>query len=123
MPSSRILICGARVAGSTLAFWLAKHDFEVVVVERSSAEQTAGQGIDIEGLAFEIVKLMGILDKIKEKTTGEEGLAIVDEQNHPWAIFEVEAAGQSRLSPTRAIKIMRVTWHRFSAKPLTKIQM
>lgn len=102
MPSNRILICGAGVAGSTLAYWLAKHDFQVVVVERSSAEQTAGQGIDIEGPGLEIVKLMGILDKIKEKTTGELGIAIVDEQSRSCGIFEADG-----LSLTKSIEIMR----------------
>ena len=41
MPFERVLICGAGVAGSILAYWLAKHDFQVVVVERSKTEQTA----------------------------------------------------------------------------------
>ena len=102
MPSGRILICGAGVAGSTLAYWLARHDFQVVVVERSPAEQTAGQGIDIEGPALEIVKMMGILDKIGEKTTGELGFAIVDEQSRSCGIFEADG-----FSLTRSIEIMR----------------
>lgn len=102
MPLRRILICGAGVAGSTLAYWLARHDFQVVVVERSLAEQTAGQGIDIEGPGLEIVKLMGVLDKINEMMTGEEGFAIVDEQFRPCGIFE--AGG---VSLTRSVEIMR----------------
>ena len=104
MPSTRILICGAGIAGSTLAYWLARHDFQVVVIERSQAEQTAGQGIDIEGPALEVVKLMGmgILDKIKEKTTGELGSAVVDEQSHACGIFEADGFGL-----TRSIEIMR----------------
>jgi len=73
MPFERILICGAGVAGSILAFWLAKHDFQVVVVERSKTEQKAGQGIEIEEPALKIVKAMGILDELNEKKTGEMG--------------------------------------------------
>ena len=105
MPSKRILVCGAGIAGSTLAFWLSKYDFEVLVVERSSSEFTAGQGIDIEGPGFEIVKLMGILDQIKSKTTGEVGVAIVDEQDQPCGVFDVDDAGS--ISLTRSIEIMR----------------
>lgn len=52
MRSERVLVCGAGVAGSILAFWLAKHDFQVVVVERSKAGQKAGQGTEIEGPAL-----------------------------------------------------------------------
>ncbi|KAI9810548.1 MAG: hypothetical protein M1827_006221 [Pycnora praestabilis] len=102
MPSSRILICGAGVAGSTLAYWLARHDFQVVIVERSPAEQTAGQGIDIEGPAVKIVKLMGILDEINKKTTHEAGAAVVDEQSRSCAIFEAGGVGL-----TKSIEIMR----------------
>lgn len=102
MPPSKVLISGAGVAGSTLAYWLARHDFQIVVVERSPADQTAGQGIDIEGPALEIVKLMGILDEIKKKTTGELGVAVVDEQFRSWGIFEADG-----FSLTRAVEIMR----------------
>ncbi|KAL9104879.1 MAG: hypothetical protein Q9163_000196 [Psora crenata] len=67
MPSERVLICGAGVAGSILAFWLAKHNFQVVVVERSKAEQKARQEIEIEEPALKVVKLMGILDQLNER--------------------------------------------------------
>ena len=102
MPSERILICGAGVAGSVLAFWLARHDFQVVVIERSKAEQKAGQGIEIEEPALKVVKLMGILDKLNEKRTGEMGFNLVDQQSRSWAIFE--AGG---ISPTGDLEIMR----------------
>lgn len=104
MATPRILICGAGIAGSTLAYWLAKNGFHVVVVERSAAAKTAGQGIDIEGPALEIVKLMGLLEKVQEKTTREVGAAVVDEQNRPCAIFDVEGGG---VTLTRAIEILR----------------
>ena len=89
MPSERILICGAGVAGSVLAFWLAKHDFQVVVIERSKIEQKAGQGIEIEEPALKIVMAMGILDKLNEKKTGELGFNLVDAQARSCGILEV----------------------------------
>lgn len=102
MPSERILICGAGVAGSILAYWLAKHDFQVVVIERSRTEQKAGQGIEIEEPALKIVKSMGILDKLIEKKTGEMGFNLVDAQARSWGILEVGG-----ISPTGALEIMR----------------
>ena len=102
MPSERILVCGAGVAGSILAFWLAKHDFQVVVVERSKAEQKAGQGIEIEEPALKVVKLMGIIDKINEKKTGEMGFNLVDAQGCSCGVLEV-----GRFSPTGALELMR----------------
>ena len=103
MPSERILICGAGVAGSILAFWLAKHDFQVVVVERSKAEQKAGQGIEIEEPALKVVKLMGILDKLNEKKTGEMGFDFVDQQSHSCGFFEVGGS----ISLTGTLELMR----------------
>lgn len=102
MPSERILICGAGVAGSILAFWLAKHDFQVTVVERSKAEQKTGQGLEIEEPALKVVKLMGILDKLNEKKTGEMGFDLVDQQSRSYGLFEVGG-----ISPTGALELMR----------------
>ena len=102
MPSERILICGAGVAGSILAFFLAKHDFQVVVVERARSEQKLGQGVEIEDPALKIVKLMGILDKLQEKKTGEMGFNLVDAQARSYGLLEVGGVG-----PTGALEIMR----------------
>lgn len=102
MPAERILICGAGVAGSILAYWLAKHDFQVVVVERSKAEQKAGQGIEIEEPALKIVKAMGILDQLNEKKTGEMGFNLVDAQARSCGILEVGG-----ISLTGALELMR----------------
>ncbi len=102
MPSERVLICGAGIAGSVLAFWLAKHDFQVVVVERSKAAQKAGQGLEIEEPALQVVKLMGILDKLNEKKTGEMGFDLVDQQSRSHGSFKVGG-----FSPTGALELMR----------------
>jgi len=102
MPSERVLICGAGVAGSILAFWLARYDFQVVVVERAKADQKAGQGIEIEEPALTVVKLMGILEKLNERKTGEMGFNLVDQQSRSCGIFEVGG-----ISPTGALELMR----------------
>jgi len=102
MPSERVLICGAGIAGSILAFWLAKHDFQVVVIERSKAEQRAGQGLEIEEPALTVVRQMGILDKLHEKKTGELGFELVDAQSRSCGILS--AGG---LSITGALELMR----------------
>ncbi|KAL9616195.1 MAG: hypothetical protein Q9160_008906 [Pyrenula sp. 1 TL-2023] len=102
MPSERVLVCGAGVAGSISAFWLAKNDFEVVVVERSRAEQKLGQGIEIEEPALQVVKSMGVLDKLNEIRTGEMGFDLVDQHSRLWANFDVGG-----VSPTGALELMR----------------
>ncbi|KIW46153.1 uncharacterized protein PV06_01840 [Exophiala oligosperma] len=102
MPSQRVLIVGAGVAGSVAAFWLAKYDFEVVVIERSKAEQKAGQGIEIEEPALQVVKAMGILDELNEKKTGELGFECHDEKFRVHGRLETGA-----FSPTGNLELMR----------------
>ena len=102
MPSQKILVCGAGIAGSTVAYWLAKNGFEVSVIERSPAKQGAGQGIDIEGPGLEIVKMMGIFDELQRRTTKEAGSKVVDEHNRTCGTFD--AGG---VSGTKEIEIMR----------------
>ena len=102
MPSERVLVCGAGIAGSILAFWLAKYDFQVVVIERSKAEQKAGQGLEIEEPALKVVKAMGIFDRLTEKKTGEMGFDLVDQHSRSHGLFEV---GQH--SPTGDLELMR----------------
>ncbi|KAI9761536.1 MAG: hypothetical protein M4579_000927 [Chaenotheca gracillima] len=101
-PAERILICGAGVAGSILAYWLAKHDFQVVVVERAKAEQKAGQGIEIEEPALQVVKAMGILDELNDRKTGELGFSVVDEQSRTCGVLEVGG-----ISLTGELELMR----------------
>lgn len=101
MPSDRVLICGAGVAGSVLAFWLAKSGFQVVVIERSKAEQKAGQGIEIEEPALRVVKVMGIMDKLNEVRTGEMGFQLVDQRDRSYGIL-----GAAGISPTGALEMV-----------------
>ena len=102
-PPARILIDGAGIAGSTHAFFLARHPtFHITVVDRSPATQPAGQGIDIDGPALDVVIRMGILDEIRAKTTREVGAALVNELGEKCAVFDVGGVGL-----TRAIEIMR----------------
>ncbi|KAL8832011.1 MAG: hypothetical protein Q9191_000540 [Dirinaria sp. TL-2023a] len=103
MPSERVLVCGAGPAGSILAYWLARNDFQVVVIERSRSEQKAGQGIEIEEPALTVVKAMGVLDKLQEKKTGEKGFKLEDAQARSYGVLD---AGDG-ISPTGALELMR----------------
>jgi 2-polyprenyl-6-methoxyphenol hydroxylase-like FAD-dependent oxidoreductase len=49
-----VLICGAGIAGPTLAFWLARLGFEATVVERSQRLRSSGSPVDVHGPATEI---------------------------------------------------------------------
>ena len=50
----KILISGAGIAGSTLAYWLAHYGFEVTIVEKSPELRTGGYIIDFWGAGFNV---------------------------------------------------------------------
>lgn len=72
----KVLISGASIAGTALAFWLQKDGYSITVIERSRVFRTGGQNIDIEGPGQEVIKLMGLEKKIEEMNTREKGVQL-----------------------------------------------
>jgi 2-polyprenyl-6-methoxyphenol hydroxylase-like FAD-dependent oxidoreductase len=81
MEQRTVLISGASIAGPALAFWLKRHGFRPVVVERAGELRRGGQNIDVRGAARTVVRRMGIEDEIRAATTGEKGIRFVDGDN------------------------------------------
>jgi 2-polyprenyl-6-methoxyphenol hydroxylase-like FAD-dependent oxidoreductase len=73
-----VLISGASVAGTTLAYWLERQGFTVTVVERSQGLRPGGQAIDIRGPALGVVERMGLLDAVAARKTAIRGMSMVD---------------------------------------------
>jgi 2-polyprenyl-6-methoxyphenol hydroxylase-like FAD-dependent oxidoreductase len=90
-----ILISGAGVAGTTLAYWLRRYGFHPTVVEQAAAPRPGGQAIDLRGAAREVVDRMGILDQIRRAHTGTRGLAYVDAANKRLASLPADLLGDS----------------------------
>jgi 2-polyprenyl-6-methoxyphenol hydroxylase-like FAD-dependent oxidoreductase len=94
MPSAtqplNILISGSGIAGPVTAYWL--HRFmptcQITILERSPQPRLGGQAVDLRSSALPIVKKMGILDKVKEKTTTEVGMQFVYRDGERRATFE-----------------------------------
>lgn len=104
VTSKKILISGAGIAGSTLAFWLSKMGHNVTVVERAQTLRLSGQTVDIRDEGCEVVTRMGIMDEIKSLMTREEGLRFVDSNNRIRA--EYPSAGGKKAFVTD-IEILR----------------
>ncbi|KAL8661280.1 MAG: hypothetical protein Q9168_008403 [Polycauliona sp. 1 TL-2023] len=100
----RVLISGAGIAGTVLAYWLAKHNFQIILIERSLSNTQAGQIIDVEGPTQEIVSRMGLMDQIKSNITHEAGIRFVDDSGSEYARVP---AGQTVVGISNEIEIMR----------------
>lgn len=61
----QVLISGASFAGLTLAYWLNKFGYQVTIIEVGKDLRKGGSPIDVRGKALDVVKEMGILEKIK----------------------------------------------------------
>lgn len=106
MSMPRVLISGASVAGPALAYWLVRAGCKVTVVERAPILRKAGQGVDVRDTARDVVKRMGIFDKLREKSSQEEGLELVDSKNRAYAKFAMDDSGKGD-SITCDIEILR----------------
>ncbi|MGW5050295.1 FAD-dependent oxidoreductase [Actinokineospora sp. NPDC004072] len=66
----RALICGAGIAGLTLAWWLRRADWDVTVVERSPGPRPDGYMMDFFGSGYDIAERMGLIDQIRAADAG-----------------------------------------------------
>ncbi|MFI8457108.1 FAD-dependent monooxygenase [Kitasatospora sp. NPDC085464] len=76
-PTS-VLVSGAGIAGTALAYWLQRYGFRVTVVERARALRGGGQAVDIRGNALDVVERMGLLAEVRARRTGLRGMSVVD---------------------------------------------
>lgn len=103
MKATKILVSGGSIAGLTLAYWLIQHGCEVTVIERNAGLRLGGQNIDVKGPAWEIIKKMGLAEKIRAANTTEVGIRFVNTNNKILAEFPKDNA----VSMTQEIEILR----------------
>jgi 2-polyprenyl-6-methoxyphenol hydroxylase-like FAD-dependent oxidoreductase len=112
MPSStrplNILINGSGIAGPVTAYWL--HRFmptcQITILERAPEPRLGGQAVDLRSSCLPIVKKMGVLEKVKEKTTTEVGMQFVYRDGQRRATFEATGE-EERQSATSEYEILR----------------
>ncbi|MEU5696671.1 FAD-dependent monooxygenase [Actinosynnema sp. NPDC020468] len=88
-----ILISGAGIAGTSLAFWLKRHGHNPTVVERAAAHRDGGYKIDIRGAAVEVVRRAGLLDAVVAKETDVRDAHFVDRGGRRIATMSAEVFG------------------------------
>ena len=73
-----VLVSGASVAGTTLAYWLGQQGVSVTVVERHPGLRLGGQAIDVRGPALGVLERMGLLADAQDRKTNIRGASVVD---------------------------------------------
>jgi len=106
MPQNRrALIAGASIAGPALAYWLHRYGWDTVIVERAPELRTGGQNVDVRGAGRTVSQRMGIENRIRAATTGEQGTRFVNAQGQTEAAFPVKPAQTS--GATAELEILR----------------
>ncbi len=63
----RVLIVGAGIAGTTLAYWLRRSGHEPTLIERAPRLREGGYVVDFWGSGFEVADRMGIVPRLREQ--------------------------------------------------------
>jgi 2-polyprenyl-6-methoxyphenol hydroxylase-like FAD-dependent oxidoreductase len=112
-PTQRdILIVGCGIAGPILATLLLSSGQPVTslpritILERNTAAIGSGQNIDIRGIGKQVISELGLTEVIKQATTGEEGVRIVDANNRIWAQYAADKTGKVETG-TSDVEILR----------------
>ena len=75
---NKVLISGAGIAGSALAYWLNHVGFDTTVIESSPVLRLGGQAVDIRGAALKVVAKMGLGRRIQRMRTQMRGMSVLD---------------------------------------------
>jgi 2-polyprenyl-6-methoxyphenol hydroxylase-like FAD-dependent oxidoreductase len=103
----KVLISGAGIAGSSLAFWLTHLGHTVTVLERFPTLRTSGLQIDLRGPGVTVLKLMGLSEQFLAQRAQEQGLQFVDSSGRCRAFFPANMSGIGDQNFTAEYEIMR----------------
>ncbi|MFR9774786.1 FAD-dependent monooxygenase [Micromonospora sp. MS34] len=88
-----VLISGAGVAGTTLAWWLRRHGLRPTVVERAPALRDGGYKVDVRGAALTVLDRMGLSEQIRGRDTGMRLARFVDAGGRQLATMDAALFG------------------------------
>lgn len=81
MNNKNILISGAGIAGTALAFWLKKYGFNPTIIEIAPKLREGGYAIDFMGAGYDVALKMGIADELKKVDIDFSKLKLVDKDD------------------------------------------
>ena len=81
MYNKNILISGAGIAGTTLAFWLNKFGFNATIIEHAPELRKGGYAIDFMGAGFDVAEKMGLIPALQRADLNISHISFVDKNN------------------------------------------
>jgi 2-polyprenyl-6-methoxyphenol hydroxylase-like FAD-dependent oxidoreductase len=105
MNNKNILISGAGIAGTTLAFWLKKFGFNPTIVESAPKLREGGYAIDFWGIGFDIAERMEIVPDLNKADLGISEISFVDKNNKRKSALNYEKL--KKLMNNRAVTLLR----------------
>jgi len=105
MDNKNILISGAGIAGTTLAFWLKKFGFNPTIIEVSPKLREGGYAIDFMGAGYNVAEKMGILPALEKADIDISKVAFVDKNNKEKGSMNYRKI--KKLMNNRAITLLR----------------
>ncbi|HTQ19945.1 FAD-dependent monooxygenase [Mycobacterium sp.] len=91
MSKPTVLISGAGIAGPSLAYWLTRSGYQVVLVELADGIRPGGQTVDLRGAGRAVVERMGLLDQMRARSLDQRGIAWVKADGRRRAEMPVDA--------------------------------
>ncbi|MBA2369899.1 MAG: tetracycline destructase [Candidatus Protochlamydia sp.] len=79
---NKILVIGAGIAGASVCYWLRRFGFSPLLIEKSADIRKGGHALDVRGVAIDLVKRMGVYDKICTMRTQVKFGRYVDAQGN-----------------------------------------
>lgn len=101
----RVAICGAGIAGPTLAYWLQRGGHQPTLIEKAPHLRQGGYLIDFWGVGYEVAQRMGLEPTLQEIGYQVERVRLVDHRGRTAAGFS--ATGFRRLAQGRYVSLTR----------------
>lgn len=76
----RVVINGAGIAGTAVAYWLSKLGHDVLLIERAPELRTGGYVLNLWGVGYDAVEKMGLLPKLLQLQYRSDELRMVDKR-------------------------------------------
>jgi 2-polyprenyl-6-methoxyphenol hydroxylase-like FAD-dependent oxidoreductase len=86
----KIAINGAGIAGPTLAWWLAEHGHEPVLIEHAPSLREGGYVVDFWGLGYDIAEKMGLIGEIRARGYQVGEVRFVDDRGRRRGGFDTD---------------------------------